>query len=320
MFSFVRTYPFRVARHFSTSSESSNGLVGFIGLGNMGGHMVSNLIKNGRQVMVYDVNQDAVSKSQELGARAGSLRDIGSQCRTILTMLPANDHVRHVYSSPDGILQFVQPGTLMIDSSTIDPDVAAEVASKATQLQCVMVDAPVSGGVGGAQAGTLTFMVGGPTPHFEKARNILSQMGKNLVHCGTQVGSGQVVKLCNNLVLGISMIGVSEGMNLGIAKGIDPKLLAEVFNTSTARCWSSDTYNPVPGVMDGVPSSREYEGGFGVDLMKKDLGLALAAAQSAGVELPLGNACTQLYKEISTAGAGQKDFGYVYKYLADRNK
>jgi len=181
------------------------------------------------------------------------------------------------------------------------------------------VDAPVSGGVGGAEAGTLTFMVGGPTGSFESARPYLAKMGRNIVHCGG-AGAGQVAKVCNNMVLAISMIGVSEAMNMGIKLGMDPKVLAGIFNTSTARCWSSDTYNPVPGVMPNVPSSKGYKGGFGVDLMKKDLGLALEASKTAGVTIPFGELSYLIYKAISEQGNGLKDFSYVYEFLREEPK
>ena len=177
-----------------------------------------------------------------------------------------------------------------------------------------MVDAPVSGGVGGAEAGTLTFMVGGSEVDFASASELLVSMGKNLVHCGG-AGNGQVAKICNNLVLGISMNAVSEAMNLGVQLGIDPHTLAGIINTSSGRCWSSDTYNPHPGVLPGVPSSRDYEGGFGTDLMLKDMGLAADAAKSVKAPLPTGAAATAIYTAMSQHGLGRKDFSAVYKFL-----
>lgn len=300
-------------RFFSTKP----GTVGFIGLGNMGGPMATNLIKKGHKLMVFDLNTESVSALENEGATSASIKDIAANCSTVITMLPASKHVQSVYGGKDGVLNNVQEGTLLIDSSTIDPSVVKELAQEAEQKGCALVDAPVSGGVGGATGGTLTFMVGGKKSSYDSVTGVLSDMGKSIVHCGEEVGSGQVVKLCNNMVLGSTMVAVAEGMNLGIRKGIDPKLLASVFNTSTARCWSSDTYNPVPGVMEGVPASRGHEGGFGVDLMRKDLGLALNAAKEVGANTALGQATSDIYDGVSNAGSGGKDFGYIYQALKD---
>jgi len=220
-----------------------------------------------------------------------------------------------VYGGKSGIFENVRSRALLIDSSTIDPTAARDVAQQASGKGARMVDAPVSGGVGGAEAATLTFMVGGSVENFALARPVLALMGKNLVHCG-ESGTGQAAKVCNNLVLGISMVAVAEGMNLGIKLGINPKTLAGIFNTSTARCWSSDTYNPCPGVMDKVPASRGYTGGFGVDLMKKDLGLALQAANDAKAPLLLGTLSHELYDAISKEGKGKSDFSIIYQYLS----
>jgi 3-hydroxyisobutyrate dehydrogenase len=213
----------------------------------------------------------------------------------------------------------MKPGQFFVDASTIDPSVAREIQAKIQSLGGFMVDAPVSGGIVGAQNATLTFMVGGTPEAFEKAKPILQLMGKNIVYCGGS-GNGQVVKLANNLVLGISMIGVSEAMNLGIKLGMDPKVLAGVLNTSSARCWSSDTYNPVPGVIPGVPSSNNYDGGFGVDLMAKDLSLAIGAAHAIKEPLPLGGSALQVYNMLSARGLGRKDFSCVYKFLKEGNE
>lgn len=277
--------------------------------------MASNLLKAGFPLVVYDLNQAALKKLQDKGAKVvASPKEVAAQAEKIVTMLPASAHVEEVYSGSNGIFSAVKQGTLLIDASTIDPSVSKKVNAKALEHKALMADAPVSGGVGGAEAGTLTFMVGGSQEAFEGAKELLSAMGKNIVHCGGP-GSGQAVKICNNLVLAISMIGVSEAMNLGVNLGLDPKLLAKIFNTSSARCWSSDTYNPVPGVMENVPASRGYTGGFGVDLMAKDLGLAVNAAKTAQAPLPLGNVALQVYKTISQQGAGTKDFSYAFEFL-----
>jgi 3-hydroxyisobutyrate dehydrogenase len=204
----------------------------------------------------------------------------------------------------------VVSGIPLIDSSTIDPHAAREVAHAAAKHGNPMADAPVSGGTGGADAGTLTFMVGAEPALFERIRPVLAHMGKNIVHCGA-AGTGQVAKICNNLLLGISMIGVAEAMNLGAALGIDPKVLAGIINTSSGRCWSSDTYNPYPGVLDNVPAARGYSGGFGTDLMLKDLGLATDAAKQARQSVAMGAMAQQLYQLWSAHGAGTQDFSSI---------
>jgi len=181
------------------------------------------------------------------------------------------------------------------------------------------VDMDVSGGVGGAEAGTLTFMVGGSEHDFTTAKTLLQHMGKNIVHCGDN-GTGQVAKVCNNLALAVEMVAVSESLNLGVKLGMDPKRLSAIFNTSSARCWSSDTYNPCPGVMPNVPASKGYIGGFGVDLMKKDLGLAMNAARSAHIDLTVGQQAYQLYEKLSERGNGKKDFSYMYEYFRQQTE
>ncbi|KAJ3033462.1 hypothetical protein HK097_004835, partial [Rhizophlyctis rosea] len=197
-------------------------------------------------------------------------------------MLPAPKHVREVYLGENGLIANAREGTVLIDSSTIDPGTAREVAKMGREKGVVVVDAPVSGGTGGAQAGTLTFMVGASTQSdFDRTKPYLTHMGKSITYCGGP-GNGQVAKICNNMLLGISMIAASETLNLGINLGMDPHLLTQILNTSSGRCWSTDTYNPVPGVMPNVPASRDYEGGFGNSLMAKDLGLAVEAAKGCG--------------------------------------
>ena len=268
-------------RGFSTAEPT----IGFIGLGNMGGHMAHNLLKKGHNLVVFDVFQNSIDVVKNYGAalsrnvqQGATPADVALNADVIVTMLPSSPHVVEVYTGKDGILASLakraahhKKQLLLIDSSTIAPPTAGEVAAAAANHKdgsALMVDAPVSGGVGGAEAGTLTFMVGGPQASFEQARPYLAKMGRNIVHCGGP-GTGQVAKVCNNLILGISMTAVSEAMNLGVELGIDPAVLAGIVNTSSGRCWSSDTYNPVPGVMPNVPSSKGYVGGFGVDLMLK---------------------------------------------------
>lgn len=230
-------------------------------------------------------------------------------------MLPSSPHVQEVYLGSDGILSTIKGGSLLIDSSTIDPAVSIEVSKKASDKAAVFMDAPVSGGVMAAKSGSLTFMVGGEESEFNAAKELLLHMGKNVIRCGI-VGTGQTAKICNNMLLAISMIGVSEALNLGNRLGLDPKTLSSIMNISTGRCWSSDTYNPVPGVIDGVPSSNDYNGGFGSALMCKDLGLAQTAAMNTQSSTPLGSQALQMYRTMSMKGYGMKDFSSVYKFIS----
>eukprot|EP01112_Ceratiomyxa_fruticulosa_P004261 TRINITY_DN1472_c0_g1_i1.p1 TRINITY_DN1472_c0_g1~~TRINITY_DN1472_c0_g1_i1.p1 ORF type:complete len:340 (+),score=68.81 TRINITY_DN1472_c0_g1_i1:84-1103(+) len=317
--SFARIATKQCLRSFSVSTtQSSDKLVGFIGLGNMGAHQAANLLKHGYNLIVYDINKDSTLALQKKGAKvAESLKEVATQASVIVTMLPASPHVRSAYYGTDdkpGMLSFAQKGTLFLDSSTIDPGTAREVAGKAKEKGISMVDCPVSGGTRGAEEGTLTFMVGGDKADFERAKPYLQCMGKNIVHCG-DIGTGQVAKVCNNLILGISMIGVSEAMNLGVKLGIDPKILAGIINTSSGRCWTSEVYNPCPGVLENVPASRGYTGGFGSALMAKDLGLAVDSARTSGESLPLGSAAHQLYNLMVSQGYGTKDFSVFYEFL-----
>ncbi|PLT17518.1 MULTISPECIES: 3-hydroxyisobutyrate dehydrogenase [Ralstonia] len=287
--------------------------IAFIGLGNMGAPMARNLLKAGHALTVFDLNTQAVGALVEAGAMAAaSPKDAATGAETVITMLPAAVHVRHVLTAEDGVLAGIAKGVPIIDSSTIDPASVKAFAALAAEHGNTFVDAPVSGGTGGAAAGTLTFMVGGTAQAFEQVRPVLSAMGKNLVHCG-DTGAGQGAKICNNLVLGITMVGVAEAMSLGEALGIDPKVLGGIINTSTGRCWSSDTYNPFPGVIETAPSSRGYTGGFGTDLMLKDLGLAGDAAKSVRQPVYLGALAQQLYQTVSSKGDGKLDFSAVIK-------
>ena len=285
--------------------------IAFIGLGHMGGLMARNLVKAGQSLVVYDVVQAHSAALAAHGAEAAAgIRDACATAELVITMLPSSPHVRSVYLGADGILAAVPTGVPLVDCSTIDPHTAREVAAAAAAQGNPMADAPVSGGTGGAEAGTLTFMVGAAAGLFERIGPVLSAMGKNIVHCG-ESGNGQVAKICNNLLLGISMIGVAEAMNLGVALGIDATVLAGIINTSSGRCWSSDTYNPYPGVLPNVPASRAYRGGFATDLMLKDLGLAADAARQAKQPVVLGAAAQQLYQLWSARGAGGLDFSAI---------
>ncbi len=285
--------------------------IAFIGLGNMGNPMCRNLLKHGHTLKVYDVVPDLVKKLEKEGCEvASSASECAKGVDVIITMLPSSPHVRSVYLGEYGVLKGARPGTPLIDSSTIDPLTSREVAMDAKAKGCPMIDAPVSGGVGGAEAGTLTFMVGGEAHDYEAAKPILQAMGKNIVHCGG-IGNGQVAKICNNMMLAIEMIATSEGMTLAAKLGMDPKTFAAIVNTSSGRCWSSDTYNPYPGVLDNVPASRGYSGGFGADLMLKDLTLVTDAAKSAKHPVLLGAIAQQVYQKHSNDGNGAKDFSSV---------
>ncbi|RKP43884.1 3-hydroxyisobutyrate dehydrogenase [Trinickia fusca] len=287
--------------------------IGFIGLGNMGAPMARNLLKHGHTVQVFDLNEVAVRALVDAGASAcASPKLAATDVELVVTMLPASAHVRTVLTDENGVLAGIAPGVTIVDSSTIDPASAQAFAKLAQAHGNPFVDAPVSGGTGGAAAGTLTFMVGASEAVYAQVKPVLEAMGKNIVHCG-ETGMGQVAKICNNLLLGITMAGVAEAMSLGTALGIDSKVLAGIINTSTGRCWSSDTYNPYPGIVETAPSARGYTGGFGTDLMLKDLGLAADAARSAKQPIFLGALAQQLYQAMSSSGRGGLDFSAIIK-------
>jgi len=290
--------------------------IGFIGLGHMGGPMAANLLKAGHAVTAFDLVPDALDAAKAAGATlAASPRAAAEGAEVVITMLPAAQHVKSVYLGDDGVLAGVAKGVPLVDSSTIDPATAKLIGEAAAKQGNPFADAPVSGGVVGAQAGTLTFMVGADEALFETLRPVLSGMGKNMVRCG-ETGTGQIAKICNNLLLGISMIGVAEAMKLGETLGIDPTKLASIVNTSTGRCWSSDTCNPYPGIVETAPASRGYSGGFGADLMLKDLGLAVDAARNAKQPVFMGALAQQLYQSMSQQGLGGLDFSGIIKLYA----
>ena len=285
--------------------------IAFIGLGNMGAPMARNLLKAGHSLNLFDLNQSILAELAALGGHIStSPREAAQGTELVITMLPAAAHVRSVWLGEDGVLARIGAGVPAVDCSTIDPQTARDVAAAAAKQGVQMADAPVSGGTGGAQAGTLTFMVGAPQALFDTLHPVLEQMGRNIVHCG-DVGTGQVAKICNNLLLGISMVGVSEAMALGAALGIDSEVLAGVINSSTGRCWSSEVYNPWPGIVETAPASRGYTGGFGAELMLKDLGLATEAARQAHQPVVMGAVAQQLYQAMSLRGEGGKDFSAI---------
>jgi len=319
MFRSATTTMIRGVRHLSVA-RPANDKVGFIGLGNMGAHMARNLLKSGKTLSVFDLNQSAVDDLASSGATAAaSPAEAADGATTIITMLPSSPHVEAVFTGENGIFETLGTDVLCIDSSTIDPSMSKKVCAMTEERGCDFVDAPVSGGVGGAEAGTLTFMVGGSDAAFNDANEILVHMGANIVHCG-DVGTGQAAKICNNMLLAIGMIGASETMNLGVKLGMDPKLLAGILNTSTGRNWATEIYNPCPGVVDGAPAGRGYTGGFGSALMNKDVGLALDAARDAGATIPLGTLSREVYTAMCDAGYAEKDFSSAYEFLQEPNK
>lgn len=289
--------------------------IAFIGLGNMGSPMARNLLRAGHTLRVFDLSAASAQALVTEGAQtASSPAEAAREAQFVITMLPAAAHVEAVLNGEHGVLGGAPRGVPLIDCSTIDPASARRLAGRADARGHPFVDAPVSGGTAGAAAGTLTFMVGADSELFERVRPVLEGMGKNIVRCGS-IGTGQTAKICNNLLLAISMLGVSEATTLGVALGIEAKVLTEVINMSSGRCWSSDTYHPYPGMLEGVPASREYRGGFGVDLMLKDLGLATDAARQVHQPVPLAALAQQLYQAWSQQGHGRLDFSSIIQLL-----
>jgi 3-hydroxyisobutyrate dehydrogenase len=289
--------------------------IGFIGLGNMGMPMALNLIKAGHVVVGFDVVKPLIGKLSALGgAAAASVADACKGADVIITMLPAGEQVRRAYGEPDGIIAAADTGALLIDSSTIDVATARQVAALAAARGLAMIDAPVSGGVGGAQAGTLTFMVGGTDDAFGRARAFLDAMGKTVVHAGG-AGNGQAAKICNNMILGISMIAVSEAFVLAEKLGLDAQKLFDISSKSSGQCWSMTSYCPVPGPVPASPANRDYQAGFTAAMMLKDLNLAQDAARSAGAATPLGASAAELYALFTSHGQADKDFSAIVNFL-----
>ncbi|MFB2660282.1 3-hydroxyisobutyrate dehydrogenase [Shewanella mangrovisoli] len=302
--------------------------VAFIGLGNMGGPMAANLLKAGMTVRVFDLvpaamqalaDQGALVSSTACGAAAGA--------NVVITMLPAGKHVRNLYlgnesagnGSEKGLLDVVAGDTLLIDCSTIDAQSAQLVAAEAAKSGIEFIDAPVSGGTAGAAAGTLTFICGGSDIAFERAQPVLNAMGKNIFHAGG-AGAGQVAKICNNMLLSVLMVGTSEALQMGIDHGLDPKVLSDIMKVSSGGNWTLEKYNPCPGVMENVPSSKGYQGGFMVDLMVKDLGLSQEAALLSNSSTPMGSLARSLYVNHARQGNGRRDFSSIFEQFAPLKK
>jgi 3-hydroxyisobutyrate dehydrogenase len=289
--------------------------IGFIGLGNMGQPMARNLVNAGHRVKGFDLVEQAVGAFVDNGGlRAASVAEAASDVEVVITMLPAGEHVRGVYLEDDGILSSAARDTLLIDCSTIDVKTAREVSEAAAEAGFDMLDAPVSGGVGGATAGTLTFMVGGGTKAFVRAEPLFDVMGKTFVHCG-DAGTGQAAKICNNMVLGVSMIAISEAFALADRLGLDRQKLFDVSSESSGQCWSLTSYCPVPGPVPTSPANRDYQAGFTADMMLKDLRLAQDAAADAHADTPLGRHARDLYAEFVGHGEGATDFSGIFKMI-----
>jgi 3-hydroxyisobutyrate dehydrogenase len=290
--------------------------IGFIGLGNMGLPMALNLIKAGHQVDGFDLQAAAIDGLIAAGgSAAGTVDAIASQADTVVTMLPAGEHVRAVYLDTGGVLQNVKAGTLLIDCSTIDVESARAVATAAEAKGLPMVDAPVSGGVAGAQAATLTFMVGGSESAFAQARPLLEAMGKTIVHAGGS-GNGQAAKICNNMILGVSMIAVSEAFLLAEKLGLDAQKLFDISSKSSGQCWSMTNYCPVPGPVPTSPANRDYQAGFTAAMMLKDLKLAQDAARGSAVATPMGAGAAAVYERFVQDGDGAGiDFSGIIRFL-----
>ncbi len=289
--------------------------IGFIGLGNMGLPMAQNLIKAGHQVEGVDVNPAAIEKLKSAGGVSVETAKIAAaRADVVITMLPAGQQVREVYLGVGGIVENANEGTLLIDCSTIDVETARAVAAVAAQKRLLMLDAPVSGGVGGATAGTLTFMVGGSEQAFVRAESILQKMGKTIVHAGGP-GNGQAAKICNNMILGVSMIAVSEAFVLAEQLGLDHQKLFDIASKSSGQCWSLTSYCPVPGPVPASPANRDYQAGFTAAMMLKDLNLAQSAAHASGAHTELGAQAARIYSRYVESGEAGRDFSGIIRFI-----
>lgn len=290
--------------------------IAFIGLGNMGLPMAINLLKAGHQVRAFDLSEKALEKAVEQGAIAcKSAIEACDDAEVLITMLPAGKHLRELILGEHGLITHFQSNLLFMDCSTIDAETARDLHKACEEHDTLMLDAPVSGGVTAAQAATLTFMCGGSEPAFQLGKEILKDMGKNIFHAGPS-GSGQVAKMCNNMLLAIHMIGTSEALKLGEKNGLDASVLSEIMLASSGKNWSLEKYNPYPGVMASSPASKGYEPGFMVDLMLKDLGLAMENAQNTGAQTPLGKTAQELFSQKQQQGDGQRDFSSIIELLS----
>lgn len=291
--------------------------IGFIGLGHMGKPMAKNLLQQGFAVSVFDKVAAPVEELEQCGAIvATSIADLAATEDILITMVQTSEQVKDLCLSPEGIFEHAHAKLLYIDSSSIDIAITRELHQIAIQKKIAMLDAPVSGGQAGAEIGTLTFMVGGNKTYFDLAKPIFEAMGKKIIHTGAE-GTGQAAKICNNLLLGISMIGVSEAFLLAQKLGLEAKKFYEVSSNASGQCWSMTSYCPIPGILENVPSNRNYEPGFMAKMMLKDLHLGEQASQLVNLNLSLGHLATQIYEDFVQAGYGEKDFSAIVKFLAE---
>ena len=303
-----------VGRRFFSSN------IGFIGLGNMGLPMVRNLLKHGNKVTAFDISEPACTAAAQAGAVIkSSIAEVSKEKDVVVTMLPEGKDVRKALTSPDGVFANAAPGTVIFDSSTIAPKESLELMLEGKKKGFITADAPVTGGTLGAEAGTLTYLVGCEKDNFPKIKKTVSQMGKNIFHCG-ELGAGASAKLCNNLAFAIQMRSVAEAMSLGQKLGLDAKLLSEIMVNGSSRCFSVETYHPVPGIKEGVPSSNKYDGGFPTSLIRKDLALVRDAAEEVGLNLEMSKKCEELYSRLEKLGHGRKDFSIVYQHVYHRGE
>ncbi|WP_420830035.1 3-hydroxyisobutyrate dehydrogenase [Croceicoccus hydrothermalis] len=287
--------------------------IAFIGLGNMGGGMAANLVKAGHEVRAFDLSDDALNAARDNGcATFASAAEACQDVDAVVSMLPNGAIVKAVYAND--VIGKAPAGAVFLDCSTIDVATAREVAADAEAAGYAMVDAPVSGGIAAAEAGTLTFMVGGSEEAFKRAEPVLSALGKAVIHAG-QAGNGQAAKICNNMLLGIHMIGTCEAFAMAQKLGLDPQTFYDISSVSSGQCWSMTSYCPVPGVGPTTPADNGYQGGFATGLMLKDLKLAMEAAQTAGVDPQMGQRARELYEAFDAAGNGARDFSAIITSL-----
>ncbi|MBD2859828.1 3-hydroxyisobutyrate dehydrogenase [Spongiibacter sp. KMU-158] len=292
--------------------------IAFIGLGNMGGPMAANLVKAGNSVCVFDLVEAAMDAVVQQGAsKAATALEALATADTVVTMLPAGKHVAGLYLGEEGLIAKANAGTLFLDCSTIDAETARKVGAAAAEKGLEMLDSPVSGGVKAAQAGTLAFMCGGTEAGFERGKKVLEGMGKNIFHAGDH-GAGQIAKICNNMLLAVHMIGTAEALQLGANNGLDPKVLSEIMLKSSGKNWSLENYNPYPGVMETAPASNDYQPGFMVQLMLKDLGLAMENSLATQSSVPMGALARSLYASFSGKGNASRDFSAILELFKNQ--
>ena len=284
----------------------------------MGNNMAGHLLNKGNNLVVYDVNPKASEELIKKGAKSvSSPCEVAENSEIVFTMLPSCSHVKEVYKGKNGLLEKSKNNLTLVDCSTVHPETSKEIFEACKAKGVEFIDAPVSGAITAAIAATLTFMVGGLVTTMEKVKPLFLAMGKNVIHCG-DIGSGEVAKICNNMLLGISMLGTSEALNLAQAYGISAELMTSILNISSGRSWVSEIYNPVPGLMGNVPAAKNYEGGFKVELITKDLGLADSLANHQKSLTPLGTLTYNWYKSMLNNGLGSKDFSMIYQTIVKK--